>query len=74
MPLRHSLTQRSETTRMPAEPFFFATDLDKAGLDPDTAAQELGLSARQVKRYVAGDCDVPKLVREIIRDLAAARR
>ena len=59
---------------MPAEPFFFATDLNKAGLDPDTAAQELGLSARQVKRYLAGDCDVPKLVRERIRDLAAARR
>ena len=58
---------------MPAEPFFFATDLNKAGLDPDTAAQELGLSARQVKRYLAGECDVPKLVREKIRELAAAR-
>ena len=59
---------------MPADSFFFATDLHKAGLDPDTAAQELGLSTRQVKRYLAGDCDVPKLVREKIRGLAAARR
>lgn len=61
--------------RLMAEaPFLFASDLHKAGLDPDTAAGELGLSPRQVKRYISGDCDVPKLVRERVRDLAEARR
>lgn len=59
---------------MRGEPLMFATDLHKAGLDPATAAGELGLSPRQVKRYLAGDCDVPKLVREKMRGLAAARQ
>ena len=58
---------------MPAKPLVFAVDLHKAGLDPHTAAGELGLSSRQVKRYLAGDCEVPKLVREKVRSLAAAR-
>lgn len=58
---------------MSAEPFLFVADLHKAGLDPVTAADELGLSPRQVKRYIAGDCEVPKLVREKMRSLAAAR-
>lgn len=59
---------------MRGEPLMFATDLNKAGLEPVTAAGELGLSSRQVKRYIAGDCAVPKLVREKVRDLAAARQ
>jgi DNA (cytosine-5)-methyltransferase 1 len=59
---------------MTHEPLLFATDLNKAGLDPDGAAQELGVSPRQVKRYLAGDCPVPKLVREKVHELAAARR
>lgn len=54
--------------------FLFVTDLHRAGLDPATAAEELGVSSRQVKRYIAGDCDIPKLVRERVRYLAAARR
>jgi len=62
-----------EIARMPAESFMFANSLHKAGLEPDRAADELGLSPRQVKRYLAGDCDIPKLVRERVRDLAAAR-
>ena len=59
---------------MTNESFFFATDLNKAGFDPDTASAQLGVSPRQVKRYLAGDCEVPKLVREKVRNLAAARQ
>lgn len=58
---------------MPDKPFMFAADLHKAGLDPDTAADELGLSPRQVKRYIAGECEVPKLVREKVQGLVSAR-
>lgn len=74
VPLGHSLTQDLEPARMPNDAFSFAIDLNKAGLDPDTASSELGVSSRQVKRYLAGDCDIPKLVREKVRELAAARR
>ena len=59
---------------MPPETLQFAANLHKAGLDPDAAAGELGLSPRQVKRYLAGDCEIPKLVREKMRDLAGARK
>ena len=59
---------------MANESFFFSNDLNKAGLDPDAASSALGVSARQVKRYLAGDCDIPQLVREKVRELAAARR
>jgi DNA (cytosine-5)-methyltransferase 1 len=59
---------------MASQPQAFATDFEKAGLDPDAASEELGLSSRQIKRYLAGDCDVPKLVRERVRELAASRR
>lgn len=58
---------------MPDKPFMFAADLHKAGLDPYTAANELGLSQRQVKRYIAGECEVPKLVRERVQGLVSAR-
>ena len=51
----------------------FLHDFEKAGLEPEGAEEELGLSVRQIKRYLAGDCEPPKLVVERVRQLARAR-
>jgi DNA (cytosine-5)-methyltransferase 1 len=51
----------------------FAHDFEKAGLDIETVADELGQSTRQIKRYVAGDCDPGKLASKRMRELARAR-
>lgn len=59
---------------MATQPLAFASYLCKAGLDPESAGEQLGLSPRQIKRYIAGDCEVPKLVRDRVRELAGARR
>jgi DNA (cytosine-5)-methyltransferase 1 len=36
----------------------------------EEAVQELGVSDRQIKRYIAGDCRIPKLVFERVREIA----
>lgn len=51
----------------------FAQDFAKAGLDVDSLASEFGQSSRQIRRYIAGDCQAPKLVAERMRELARAR-
>jgi DNA (cytosine-5)-methyltransferase 1 len=51
----------------------FAQDLERSGLSMDEAAEELGVSERQIKRYIAGDCRIPKLTAERIRELARQR-
>jgi len=51
----------------------FAQDFAKAGLNVDDLASEFGQSSRQIRRYIAGDCPVPKLVVERMRDLARAK-
>lgn len=51
----------------------FAQDFAKAGIDPGALAKEFGQSVRQIKRYIAGDCRVPKLTAERMRELARAR-
>lgn len=51
----------------------FAFDFDRAGLDVATAEETLGLSSRQIKRYLAGDCEPPMLVAEKVRELANER-
>lgn len=51
----------------------FAADFRKAGLTMGEAGDELGLSERQIQRYLAGRCRVPKLVAKRVREIAAAR-
>ena len=51
----------------------FAYDFEKSGVELDDLADELGQSVRQIKRYIAGDCSVPKLASKKMRELARAR-
>lgn len=37
------------------------------------AEQRLGVSERQIHRYLSGECSAPKLVGEKVREIAAAR-
>jgi len=45
----------------------------QSGLSLDEAGLVLGISSRQIRRYVAGEAAAPKLVMEKVRDLAAER-
>ena len=56
--------------QMDLEKNSFARDFTMAGLDADELAGEFGQSVRQIKRYLAGECQVPKLVLERMRELA----
>lgn len=58
---------------MQTEAHNFAHDFEKAGLELDELAEELGQSVRQIKRYIAGDSKVPKLQARRMRELARAR-
>lgn len=51
----------------------FCKDFAKAGLEPEELVKEFGHSVRQIHRYLAGECKIPKLVAERMRDLARAR-
>ncbi|HEY0012118.1 MAG TPA: DNA (cytosine-5-)-methyltransferase [Allosphingosinicella sp.] len=51
----------------------FTADFRRSGLTTAQAAIELGLSERQIKRYISGSSRVPKLVRERVKDLARSR-
>lgn len=51
----------------------FADDYTRAGIRPEALADEFGTSLRQVRRYIAGECAVPKLVAERMHELAEAR-
>jgi predicted transcriptional regulator len=51
----------------------FAQDLQRSGISLQDAAEELGVSERQIKHYIAGDCRIPKLVTERVRELAQQR-
>jgi DNA (cytosine-5)-methyltransferase 1 len=51
----------------------FGTVFSRLGVSLEEAALILGASARQVRRYVAGEAPVPKLVMEKVRELADAR-
>ncbi|CAN7400346.1 DNA (cytosine-5-)-methyltransferase [Bosea sp. LjRoot237] len=39
----------------------------------DQAEEELGVSARQIRRYIAGEAEAPKLVRERVAQIAGQR-
>lgn len=51
----------------------FETDFVRSGLSLEQAEEELDLSARQIRRYLAGEAEVPKLVRERVAQIAAQR-
>lgn len=52
----------------------FIEDHLRAGISVEVLADEFGTSVRQVRRYIAGQSNVPKLVAERMHQLAAARR
>jgi DNA (cytosine-5)-methyltransferase 1 len=51
----------------------FAAVVARSGLSLGAAADECGVSERNLRRYVAGELDVPKLVRERLHTIAAER-
>ncbi|NIJ63147.1 DNA (cytosine-5)-methyltransferase 1 [Sphingomonas leidyi] len=51
----------------------FAGDFRRSGLSMPEAEDELGLTERQIRRYLSGECKVPKLVEDRVRQLASAR-
>lgn len=52
----------------------FAAQFQRSGLSIEEAERELGKTRRQIRRYLAAECRVPKLVRERIEEIAAARK
>jgi transcriptional regulator with XRE-family HTH domain len=47
--------------------------LDSAGLSQRGAAKEIGISERQMRRYIAGDATVPKVIEYALRWLVHAK-
>ena len=51
----------------------FTEEFGRSGLTMEEAEEELGVSARQIRRWLAGQCGVPKLVSERVTAIADAR-
>jgi DNA (cytosine-5)-methyltransferase 1 len=51
----------------------FSAAFARSGLSIAEAEDRLGVSERQIHRYLAGECPVPKLVDEKVREIARAR-
>lgn len=51
----------------------FAALFHRSGMSIEEAECELGKTERQIRRYLAGECRVPKLVRERVQEIVAAR-
>jgi DNA (cytosine-5)-methyltransferase 1 len=51
----------------------FAALFHRSGLSIEEAESELGKTERQIRRYLAAECRVPKLVRERVEQIAATR-
>lgn len=47
--------------------------LDSAGLSQRGAAKEIEISERQMRRYIAGEADIPKIVEYALRWLIHCR-
>ena len=47
--------------------------LDQSGLSQRGAAKELGISERNMRRYIAGDLPVPRVVEYALRWLISQR-
>lgn len=48
--------------------------LDSAGLSQRGAAKELEISDRQMRRYISGDAEVPKVIEYALRWLIQERK
>jgi DNA (cytosine-5)-methyltransferase 1 len=48
----------------------FEEEFARSGLSMEEAVREFGVSDRQIKRYIGGDCRIPKLVFERVREIA----
>lgn len=53
--------------------FSFEVAFTRSGLTLEQAEEELGVSERHIRRYVAGEVEAPKLVRERIAQIGADR-
>jgi len=51
----------------------FGAVFAQTGLSLEEAEEELGISVRHIRRYVAGDVEPPKLVRERVRRIVDER-
>jgi DNA (cytosine-5)-methyltransferase 1 len=51
----------------------FSVAFARSGMTIAEAEQRLGVSERQIQRYLSGECPAPKLVDEKVREIAAAR-
>lgn len=51
----------------------FAAQFHRSGLSIEEAEREFGKTERQIRRYLAAECRVPKLVRERVEQIAATR-
>lgn len=51
----------------------FSTAFQKSGLSLDEAEKELGISTRQIRRYLTGEIAPPKLVQEKVNQIALER-
>jgi DNA (cytosine-5)-methyltransferase 1 len=52
----------------------FSVIFRQAGLSLDDGSELLGTSSRQLRRYISGEAEAPKLVIEKVKDLAEQRR
>lgn len=51
----------------------FSAAFARSGMSMTEAEQRLGVSERQIHRYLSGECPPPKLVDEKVREIAGAR-
>jgi DNA (cytosine-5)-methyltransferase 1 len=51
----------------------FGMEFSRSGLSLEDAEMEFGISARQIRRYVAGESPVPKLVFDRVREIVRKR-
>lgn len=51
----------------------FVHDFEKSGMDLEEAEHELGYSSRQIKRFLAGKNEPPKLVADRVRQIARSK-
>lgn len=58
---------------MPDAELLFNAVFARSGLSIAQAEERLGVSERQIHRYLTGECPVPKLVDEKVREIASAR-
>lgn len=76
MPFRHEMTRISPGyvgAYMHDKVASFGSLFLKSGLSLEDAEMEFGISVRQIRRYVTGEADAPKLVTDRVREIAERR-